>query len=47
MKNEYVRRERNVNGINDKPHKISHKILSPDLRVNGNIILKYLLQVQV
>jgi hypothetical protein len=47
MKNEYVCRECNTNGINDISHTISHKDLSPDLRVNGNIILKYLLQVRV
>jgi len=47
MKNEAVRRECNINGIDGKSHKISHKNLSPDLRVNGNIILKYLLQIRL
>jgi len=47
MKNEDICRECNTNGINDKSHTISHEDLSPDLRVNGNITLKYLLQIWV
>ena len=47
MKNEDVCTECYTNGINDKSHKISHKNLSPDLRVDGKITLKYLLQIQM
>lgn len=47
MKNEDVCRECNTNEINDKSHTISHENLSPELRVNGNIILKSLLQIRV
>jgi hypothetical protein len=47
MKNKDVGRECNTNGINTKSHTISNENLSPDLRVNGNVILKYLLHIWV
>jgi hypothetical protein len=47
MKNEDICRECNTNETNDISHTISHKDLSPDLRVNGNITLKYLLHTWV